>query len=61
MSMPFGGSIPEEIVLNLEQATVVLFALDEAIEVAGETALRSRLKLAARIIVEKLLPDLPDL
>lgn len=61
MSTSFGGAIPEEIVLDLEEAKVVLFALDDAIEAAGNPTLRSRLEVAARIIVEKLLPDLPDL
>jgi hypothetical protein len=61
VSKPFGGSLPDEILLTAEEAKVVLFALDAAIEVAGDAALRSRLEAAARIIVEKFLPDLPDL
>ena len=61
MSTPFGGAIPDEIVLDLEEAKLVLFALDDAIENAGTDGLRTRLEAAARIIVDKLLPDLPDL
>jgi hypothetical protein len=61
MTDPFGGSIPDEISLNREEAKIVLFALDEAIEAAPTNALRSRLEHAARIIVDKLMPDLPDL
>lgn len=61
MSEPFGGSIPDEISLDRQEAKLVLFALDDAIEAAPVGALRSRLEAAARIIVEKLMPDLPDL
>ena len=60
MSEPFGGSIPTEITLSREEARDVLFALDDAIE-AADGPLRNRLEDAARIIVEKLLPDLPGL
>jgi hypothetical protein len=58
---PFGGSIPDEISLDREEVKVVLFALDDAIESTQAGALRARLEQAARIIVEKLMPDLPDL
>ena len=61
MTEPFGGSIPDEITLTRDEAKVVLFALDEAIDVAPEGPLRSRFEGAARVIVEKLLPDLPEL
>jgi hypothetical protein len=61
MTEPFGGSIPDEISLDREEAKIVLFALDEAIDAAHTHALRSRLEHAAHIIVEKLMPDLPDL
>ena len=61
MSEPFGGSIPEEISLNREEVKIVLFALDDAIDAAPEGPHRARLEQAARIIVEKLMPDLPDL
>jgi hypothetical protein len=61
MTEGFGGSIPDAISLDREEAKIVLFALDEAIEAAPTDALRSRLERAARIIVEKLMPDLPDL
>ncbi len=61
VTSPFGGPIPDEIVLTRVEATVVLFALDEGIDAVNDVALRSRLEGAAPIIVEKLLPDLPDL
>lgn len=61
MSTPFGGSIPEEIVLDLADAERLLFALDEAVAQADEAEVRARLEAAIRVIVEKLLPDLPDL
>ena len=61
MSEPFGGRIPDDITLSRAEATEVLFALDAAIEVAPPGALRSRLEAAARIVIDKLLPDLPDL
>lgn len=61
MSTPFGGSIPDEITLTRHEAATVLFALDEAIEAAGDDGRRRPLEHAAQIIVEKLLPDLPDL
>lgn len=58
---PIGGSIPDSITLDRREAATVLFALDEAAENTGVGALRKRLEAAARIIVEKLMPDLPDL
>lgn len=61
MSTPFGGSIPDEITLTRHEAATVLFALDEAVEMAEDDDRRRRLEQAAQIIVEKLLPDLPDL
>lgn len=61
MSTPFGGPIPDEITLTRREAATVLFALDEAIETASDDDRRRRLERAAQIIVEKLLPDLPDL
>lgn len=61
MSEPFGGSIPDEITLSRHEAVTVLFALDEAIEAAANDGRRRPLEDAAQIIVEKLLPDLPDL
>lgn len=56
-----GDPLPEEITLSIGEATIVLFALDAAIETAEDEARRAALEAAARIIVEKLLPDLPDL
>jgi len=61
MSEAFGGPIPDEIVLTREEAARVLFALDEAAEGADDSDERRRLEVAATIIIEKLLPDLPDL
>jgi hypothetical protein len=61
VTTPFGGSIPDEVTLSRQEAATVLFALDEAIEGVENDELRRRLEHAAQIIVEKLLPDLPDL
>lgn len=61
MTTPFGGSIPDEIILTREEAATVLFALDEATEAARDDDPRRRLEAAARIVIDKLLPDLPDL
>lgn len=61
MSDPFGGSIPDEIVLDRGEAAVILLALDDAVEEVEDEALRRRLERAAQMIVEKFLPDLPDL
>lgn len=61
MSRP-GDPLPDEITLSREEAATVLFALDEAIERADDDEpLRQRLEAAARILVERFLPDLPDL
>jgi hypothetical protein len=57
VSEPFGGSIPDKISLSRDEAKV---ALDPAMDDAAD-AVRARIEEAARIIVEKLLPDLPDL
>jgi len=49
-------------VLSRDEAKRVLFALDAAIEVvAADTPLSLELADAARLIVEKFLPDLPNL
>jgi hypothetical protein len=61
MTAPFGGSIPNEITLTRDEARDVLFALDDAIEAVPPGSLRVRVEQAARLIVEKLMPDLPDL
>ncbi|MGI8664356.1 MAG: hypothetical protein ACR2LQ_14275 [Acidimicrobiales bacterium] len=61
MSESFGGSIPDAITLTRQEAATVLFALDEAVEAAADDDRRHRLEQAAQLIVEKLLPDLPDL
>ncbi len=60
--MPNGERLPDEVVLTHEEAADVLFALDAAMDDAEHDAsLYVRLEAAARIIVEKFLPDLPDL
>ena len=60
--MSNGDRLPDEIVLSRDEAAVVLFALDAAMEHAERgSAHYARLEAAARIIVEKFLPDLPDL
>lgn len=61
MSTPFGGSIPDEIVLTRQDAATVLLVLDDAVEQIDDDDLRRRLEGAAQLIVEKFLPDLPDL
>lgn len=53
--------LPDEIVLSRDEAREVLFALDEAIEAVSAGELRDRLEGAALVIVEKFLPDLPEL
>ena len=53
MTGPFGGSIPDEIVLDREEAKTLLFALDDAIEQTNDEGLRARLESAGRIIVER--------
>jgi hypothetical protein len=52
-----GGSIPDKISLSRDEAKV---APDAAMEDASD-AVRARIEEAARIIVERLLPDRPDL
>lgn len=57
-----GEPLPDEISLSRQEAATILFALDEAIDLADvDEPLRLRLEAAARIIVERFLPDLPDL
>jgi hypothetical protein len=60
--MPNREPLPDEIVLSREEAKTVLFALDAALERAERGSdLYRRLEAAAGIIVEKFLPDLPEL
>lgn len=60
--MSNGHPLPAEVVLSLHEAKQVLFALDDAIEAApARSELALRLEAAARVLVEKLLSDLPDL
>jgi hypothetical protein len=54
--------LPDEIVLRRDEAASVLFALDAAMEETDQRApTYAKLAAAARIIVEKFLPDLPNL
>lgn len=51
-----------KITLSLDEAKKVLFTLDAAMEQTSRTSLLyPRLERAAQIIVEKFLPDLPNL
>ena len=61
VTTPFGGSIPDEIVLTRDEAATVLLAIDDAVEESEDNELRARLEQAAQIIIDKFLPDLPDL
>jgi hypothetical protein len=61
LTTPFGGSIPDEIVLTRDEAATVLLAIDDAVEESADSELRARLEHAAQILVDKFLPDLPDL
>lgn len=57
-----GEPLPDEITLTRGEAASVLFALDAAMEnLPTSSPLQGQLQEAARIIVEKFLPDLPDL
>lgn len=60
--MATGDPLPDEIALTRDEAAQVLFALDAAIETLQPgSENRRRLEAAARVIVEKFLPDLPEL
>lgn len=60
--MPNGDELPHEIVLDRDEAKIVLFAIDAAIErTPSDSGLARQLERAAGIIVEKFLPDLPEL
>ena len=62
MSNAGGEPLPDEIVLTRVEAATVLFALDAAMENLGTTSrVYGQLERAARIIVERFLPDLPEL
>jgi len=57
-----GEPLPDEITLSLDEAKTVLFSLDAAMEQTSRTSpLYRRLERAAQIIIEKFLPDLPNL
>jgi hypothetical protein len=54
MSTQGGAPLPDEIVLTRDEAALVLFALDAAMEALGTQAAEyGRLEEAARISVEK--------
>ena len=59
--MPNGNPLPEEIVLSSEEARVVYLAIVVAIDELGDGEARRWCIAAQRILVEKYLPDLPDL
>jgi hypothetical protein len=60
--MPNGEPLPDEIVLSLWEATTVLFALDAGVEsTPADSRAHRALEEAARILVDKFLPDLRDL
>lgn len=60
--MSSGDPIPHEITLTRDEAAVVLFALDAAMEALGVgTDVYGQVERAAQLIIEKFLPDLPDL
>jgi hypothetical protein len=62
MSGTAGDPLPDEIALRRDEAAAVLFALDAAMEGLEATSqLYRQLEGAARIIIEKFLPDLPYL
>ncbi len=57
-----GEPLPDDITLSLDEAKTALFTLDAALEQTSRTSsLYRRLERAAQIIVEKFLPDLPEL
>lgn len=54
--------LPDEVELARDEAATVLFALDAAMEaLPADLPIQAQLQAAARIIVEKFLPDLPNL
>ena len=55
------GPLPDEIALTRDEAADILFALDAAMDEAEPGPLYERLEHAAQILVEKFMPDLPDL
>jgi hypothetical protein len=60
--VPDDEPLPDEIALTRDEAATVLFALDAGMEaVDGGSDVYRQLEDAARIIIEKFLPDLPDL
>jgi hypothetical protein len=58
---PFGGALPDNISLSRAEAAMVLLALDDAVDEVTAPDLKRRIERAAQVIVEKFLPDLPDL
>lgn len=59
--MPDGDPLPEEIVLDNEEARTVYLALVAAIDALGPGEEKERCRGAQRILVVKYLPDLPEL
>jgi hypothetical protein len=54
-------SLTDEITLTRDEAAQVLFALDAAMEALGSGDAYDGAERAAQVIIEKFLPDLPDL
>lgn len=59
--MPDGVPLPEEIVLNAEEARVVYLAVVAALDLLGPGEAQDLCLNAQRILVVKYLPDLPEL
>jgi hypothetical protein len=53
--------LPDEISLTRDEAAQGLFALDAAMEALQSGDAYDRAERAAQVIIEKFLPDLPDL
>lgn len=59
--MPNGNPLPEEILLTAEEARVVYLAVVVALDELPAGEAHDLCVEAQRILVEKYLPDLPDL
>jgi hypothetical protein len=57
----FGVALPDHLVLSRSKAAQLLLALDEAIEAAEVRSPEVARLEAASVLVEKFLPDLPEL
>lgn len=59
--MPDGDPLPEEIVLNAEEASVVYLAVVAALDHLDPGEAKTLCLQAQRILVVKYLPELPEL